>query len=318
MTNSAAHSSTRVVLIALAVNIAIAASKAFAAVLTGSSAMLSETVHSCVDCINQVLMLVGIKRSTQPADDLHPLGYDREIYFWSVVVSVAVFAGGGMAALYDGIMDLLHPSTIAGIALWGYRLPGWGLNLILLVVALMLESQGFRAAYKELRRNEKAGRSSWTLLIRSVDPSLFVVLFEDGAAVLGLAVTLLATVATALTGNDLFDAIGAIATGVLLTGVALVMFNETRSLVIGEANPSVSKRLREIVLTVEGVAGINACVTQHLGPQAILALLSVDWQNDLRADAVEAATARIHAAVKAAGLNVSHLFVEARDASTLP
>lgn len=312
MSNS--HGSTKVVIGALAVNLAIAIGKGVASVFTGSSAMFAETIHSFVDCANQIFMLIGIKRSQRPATKLHPLGYHREIYFWSVVVSFAVFALGGLSAIYDGVHEILSPTETPTFSIWGHHVPGWTINIAMVLFAASLESQGFLMAYKSLRASARKGESTWKLLTKSVDPSLFVVMFEDGAALAGLTITGVATILVALTHNELFDAMGSILTGMLLAGVAFVMLNETRSLINGEASIGITNALTELVQAVPGVDNINSVITQYLGPDAVLALLSVDWDNSLSAEQVEQKTSRIHAMVRDKKLPISRLVIEARSA----
>jgi len=294
------------------VNLAIAAGKGVAGVFTGSSAMIAETIHSLVDCANQVFMLVGIKRSARPATRLHPLGFHREVYFWSVVVSFAVFTVGGVSAIYDGAHELIHPTVTPALHILGFRIPGWAINLAMLAFAASLEYQGFLMAYKSLRKTARKGDTTWSLLTRSTDPGLFVVMFEDGAALLGLAVTALATILVALTRMELFDGLGSLTTGAILCAVAVIMFNETRSLINGEASLQTTEALEAMFAAVPGVDSVNSVITQHMGPHAVLALVSIDWDNSLSADQVERKTTMLHRLVKDSNLPVTRLFIEAR------
>ncbi|GBQ71790.1 cation efflux system protein [Ameyamaea chiangmaiensis NBRC 103196] len=308
------HGSTRVVLAALLVNVSIAIVKAIASALSGSAAMFAETIHSFVDCANQLLMLLGIRRARRAPDERHPLGYHREIYFWSFVVALFIFAGGGVSALSEGLDRVRSPEPLSDYVILGRHLHAWLVNLILLVVCGALESQGFVMAVKGLRAAGRPDDTLFSMILRSPDPALFVVLCEDGAALIGLLIAAVATLATAVTGNPVFDGIGSLLTGVLLIGVSCVLFNETRSLIVGESSRVVTEGVRSILRSIPDVTGVNEVITEYRGPDAVIVLLSIDWDDRVSAETVERHVSEIEAQTKARFPRVSKMFIEAQSA----
>jgi len=308
------HGSTRVVLAALLVNVSIAIVKAIASALSGSAAMFAETIHSIVDCANQLLMLLGIKRARKAPDERHPLGYHREIYFWSFVVALFIFAGGGVSALSEGIERVRSPEPLSDYVIFGHHIAAWVMNLTILLASAALESQGFIMAVRGLRAAGRPDDSLFGMILRSPDPALFVVMFEDGAALAGLMIAAAATLATALTGNPVFDGVGSILTGILLIGVSCILFNETRSLIVGEASRNVAEGVRSIVRSIPDVTGVNEVVTEYRGPDAIIVLLSIDWDDKASAAMVEHHVSEIEARTKKRFPKVVKMFIEAQSA----
>jgi cation diffusion facilitator family transporter len=222
-----AHSgegSTKVILYALCANFGIAVSKFIGAYFTGSASLLAEAIHSVADCLNQIFLLVGSKRSRKAPDDRHPLGYGRETFFWGFIVAIFLFSMGGLFAIYEGIHKLQshEPITNPGVAVG------------ILTFGIILESFSFWACYKEVKKQNTYG-SLWTWLKRSTSADLLVIFLEDAAALVGLVVALVATLIGWYTGVAEWDAAGSIAIGVVLVGVAGVIAVEVKALLIGEA-----------------------------------------------------------------------------------
>ncbi len=216
---------TKAVVAALGANLGIAVTKFAAFALTASASMLAEAIHSVADSTNQVLLLIGGKRAQRGATPTHPFGYGRERYVYAFVVSVVLFAVGGLFAVYEGIHKLAHPEPIAS---WKW------VPIAVLVVAIVLESLSFRTAMRET--NEIRGGASWGAFIRHARaPELPVVLLEDFAALIGLILALFGVGLTLLTGSGIWDGLGTLAIGALLVVVAAVLAVETKSLLVGEA-----------------------------------------------------------------------------------
>jgi cation diffusion facilitator family transporter len=260
---------TRVVLAALAGNGAIAVAKFVAAGLSGSSAMLTEAIHSLVDTGDQILMLVGQRRSARPPSPSHPLGYGMEAYFWSFIVALMVFVLGGVVSISQGVLHIIHPEPLTS------PLISFGV----LAVAAVFEGYSFAVGYREFRRVVR-GRNvrMWTFIQLSKDPSLFAVLLEDSAALAGIAIAALGLALTQFAHLAWADGAASIAIGLLLMGVAFVLANETRSLIAGEAAaPPVLDAIRKTLEAHLEVADIAEVSTLHLGPSSILVALTVDF-----------------------------------------
>lgn len=302
----AAVGSTSVVLVALGANLGIAAAKFAAAVYTGSSAMLSEAIHSLVDSGNQGLMLYGIKRSARPADDKHPFGYSKELYFWSFVVAILLFALGAGISIYEGIDKLRHPHAIDNVHI----------IYIVLGVAVLLEGLATFKAFKEFNKRRR-GRGILTALRQSKDPALFAILLEDFAAILGLFVAMIGVTIAHQLGYAEADGIASIVIGCILACVAFFMAFEIKGLILGEAADVETQRGIMAIINAEHGSGkpiraINEVRTMHLGPTDILVAASVDFRDGILAEDVEAATARIETAIKSRFPSVRRLFLEAQ------
>jgi cation diffusion facilitator family transporter len=252
----------RAILFALGANLGIGVSKAGAAWYTGSGAMLAEAIHSFADCTNQLLLLLGLKRAKRPVSEEHPLGYGKAIYFWSFLVALLLFSMGGMFSIYEGAHKLLHPELP--------RSP-W-VAVVVLVIAIVLEFGSLRAALHEVRRVQ--GRRTFLNWFRTSRQSeLIVVVGEDIAALLGLTLALAAVVATMLTGNPLFDALGTIAIGVVLVLIAVAVGVEVKSLLIGEsADPQEVAAIRVWLEARPEVARVFRLVTLQLGLELMVSV----------------------------------------------
>lgn len=294
-----------VVYIALGANLLIAAAKFAAAFFTGSSAMLSEGIHSAVDTGDEALLLLGEKRGDLPPDDQHPFGHGLEQYFWSFVVAILVFALGGGMSVYEGISHLIRPEPIES-PIWNYGVLG---------VAFLSEGVSFLSAFRTLRSGQR-GRGIWRAFRASKNPSVFVVLAEDSAALAGLVIAALAVAASQLTGDPEWDGIGSILIGLLLVGVSLVLAYETRALLVGEsASPEVVGRVRELALAEPGVEGAGRPLTMHFGPDDVLLNLRLRFRpGTTAADAVRAQE-DFRRKVQSEFPYITRIFVEARSSA---
>ena len=258
---------TRAIVAALAANLGIALTKFVAFLLTGSSSMLAESVHSVADSGNQALLLLGGRRAKKQATPQHPFGYGRERYFWAFVVSIVLFSVGGLFALYEAWHKFQHPEPIEGT--W------WWLPLAVLVVSIGLESFSFRTAINE--SNHVRGRQSWAQFVRSAKaPELPVVLLEDLAALIGLLFALFGVGLTLLTHNGIWDAVGTALIGLLLVTVAITLSVEMKSLLLGEAGSAENVRLIEDA--IGGSNGVDRIIhmrTLHVGPEELLVAAKV-------------------------------------------
>ncbi len=296
-----AGSSKKVIYAALIGNGIIAVMKFFAAAFTGSSAMFSEGIHSVVDTGNQVLLLFGLKQAKKPADKRYPYGHGKEIYFWSFVVAILIFAVGAGLSTYKGIQHVIHPHVITD--------PIW--NYIVLSLALIVEGFVFYVAIKEF--NKYKGEKKYLEAIRKgKDPGLFVVLLEDAAATLGLIVALVGIAVSQYTGNYVFDGIASILIGMILAGIAVLLAFETKGLLIGEsAEEVVVEGIRRVVNKYRGVEKVNEILTMHMGPEYILVNLSVEFNDEIRTEKMEDVVTKIDKEIKQKFKNVKRIFIEA-------
>jgi cation diffusion facilitator family transporter len=298
--------SKAVIFVAFACNLGIAVAKFAAAAWTQSSAMLSEAVHSLVDTSNQLLLLFGIHRASRSPDAQHPFGYGKEIYFWSFIVAMVLFALGAGVAIYEGIEKILNPHPLRDV-FWIYAV---------LLVAIALESYSMLKAVREFNvRRKPSGLGFVAALRASKDPSLFAIVLEDAAALTGLAIALIGTLIADLGGYESADGMASILIGAVLGYVAFFMSREIRSLIVGEAaSGAVQRGLREIITQELGpdkpIRTINEIRTMHLGPQDVLVTASVDFEDWVSARTVEDVTARLQAGIKSRYPEVQHLFIE--------
>ena len=288
------------VIAAIAGNLAIAATKFTAAAFTGSSAMLSEAIHSLVDTGNGGLLLLGNRLSRKPADAAHPFGYGMEIYFWSLVVAILIFALGGGMSVYEGIAHLKQPHPMEK-PIWNYAVLGF---------ALIFESASFFFAFRAFR-TEKGRQSVMETIVASKDPTTFTVLFEDTAALLGLIVALLGIFLSDYFGSPYMDGIASIIIGLILGVVAAVLAYESRSLLIGEGVSSeVKERLREIVLSDPDVTDIKQFLTLHFAPSDVLLTMNLRFRKEFTASEVAAIIARLEKRIHELYPEINHIFIE--------
>ncbi|MEO0849158.1 MAG: cation diffusion facilitator family transporter, partial [Cyanobacteria bacterium J06648_1] len=216
-------SAKKTIYAAMAANFAIAITKFVAASITGSSAMLSEGIHSVVDTGNELLLLWGLRLSKQPADDSHPFGYGQELYFWTLIVALFIFAIGGGMSIYEGIVHVNHPEPLSDPR-WNYGVLGF---------AVIFEGYSWNVALQEFLRS-KGEESFWRAIRASKDPTIFTILFEDTAALIGLFVAFLGVLGGHLLNNVYLDGVASIIIGVILCGVDLLLATESKDLLIGE------------------------------------------------------------------------------------
>lgn len=287
---------TKAVVAALLANLGIAVGKLAGFAITGSASMLAESIHSVADSGNQGLLLLGGKRARRAADSEHPFGYGRERYFWAFVVALVLFSLGGAFAIYEGVSKIRHPHEVES--------PGVAVGI--LGLAILLEGYSFRTAVREA--NQVRGEAGWWQFIRrSKNPELPVVLLEDLGALIGLVLATGAVILTLVTDDSVWDGLGTVSIGVLLTILAIVLAVEMKSLLIGEsaegATEDAIRTAMEAEPTVERVIHLR---TQHLGPEELLVGAKVSFLGDLTvpelADAVDRVEAAVRAAVPAAGI----------------
>lgn len=296
-----ASSRKLVIYAALLGNALIAIMKFIAAFITGSSAMFSEGIHSVVDTGNQILLLYGLKQSRKPPDERFPFGHGKEIYFWSFVVAILIFAVGAGISIYEGLHRLADPQPLENLYV----------NIIVLTLAFVFEGGAWYFALREFGKIK--GKMGYLEAVqRGKDPSMFVVLFEDSAAMLGLIIAFIATIATQLTGNLYLDGIASILIGLVLAGTAIWLAVETKSLLIGErANVEVVDGIRKLTADFVNIDHVNEVLTMHMGPEFILVNISVEFTDESSATEIEITVARLDAAIKSNFKNVQKVFVEA-------
>jgi len=263
--------------------------------------MMSEGIHSLVDTGNQGLLLYGIKRASKPADEDFPFGYGKEIYFWSFIVAILIFALGGGISIYEGINHLQHPEAISNPLI----------NYIVLGLAMIFEGAAWWFALKEFGKQK--GKWGYIEAIqRAKDPSIFVVLFEDSAAMLGLLVAFIGVALSQATGIVIFDAIASIIIGLILVCTSIWLAYETKGLLIGEsANHAVVRDIKDILKEQSSIEHINEVLTMHMGPDFILANISVDFVDSETADTIENTIASMDQTIKQRRPEIKRVFIEA-------
>jgi cation diffusion facilitator family transporter len=288
---------------ALGANLLIAITKLVAAFFTGSSAMVSEGIHSLVDTSNEVLLLLGIKRSQKPADEHRPFGYGRELYFWSFVVSLLFFALGGGFSIYEGVEHLINPEEVTN--------PVW--NYVVLAIAFIFDGISFITALKEFTR-QRGSTPFWQAVRESKDPSTFVVLFEDAADVIGILIAFTGILLGQLLHNPYIDGIASIMIGLLLTAVAVVLVRESRSLLMGET--PMPEELKKVIAIAENNKTVNKVVhhlSSFLAPEEVILVLKINFKPDTHNQQIIATIKSIRAAVQEAYPHYKQLFVEPVD-----
>lgn len=300
--------SSRAILTAAGANLAIAVAKFAGAGLTGSAAMVSEGVHSLVDTANQGLLLFGKHRAKTPADARHPFGYGRELYFYSFVVALLIFLAGGLYSAYEGVEKLRHPEAVASVVLFGRTIPGVAINLAILDFAMVAEGYSLVVALGSMGVGD---RSRLSAIRRSKDPSLFVVVVEDTAAVAGLAVAFAGVLLAWLLDLPVLDGAASLGIGAILVGMAVFLMIETHGLLVGEAaSPEVRAAIEAAVHDEPSIMAVNEILTQHLGPADILVNLSLDIDDMASGADVEELVGRLDADLKRREPRIKRVFVE--------
>ncbi len=287
---------------ALAANIAIAIMKFVAAAFTGSSAMLSEGIHSSVDAVNQMLLLLGIKRSTRPASRIHPFGHGKEIYFWSLIVSILIFGLGGGMSIYEGIKHIQHPETLTNIG-WNYAVLGG---------AFLFEGVSFIIAIRSLNKEKRIKGSFLKRLHISKDPSHFVVIYEDGAALAGLLVAAIGVFIGSHFDLPVADGVASIVIGLILAFVAVLLTIESRDLLLGESMQSYEvDDIIRMVKQDKNVERMRRPLTMHMAPNDVLLALDVQFDHKLSSSELTATIKRLEKSIREAYPDIQRIYIEA-------
>jgi cation diffusion facilitator family transporter len=295
----AQHDNTTALYAALFGNLAIAVTKFIAAWITGGSAMLTEGVHSLVDCGNEVLLLYGLKRAAKPADATHPVGYGRELYFWSFVVAMMIFALGAGISIYEGVIHILDPAPITRP----------GITFIVFGLAFVFESITLQFAWQAFRKT-KGRHSIWQAVRRSKDPTSFTVFLEDSAALMGIVIATAGTVISVVTEDPVWDGAASVAIGVLLAGVAVVLARESKQLLVGEtADAEVVAALRTTVGAHPQVRRVVDLLTVQLGAEQVFAAFTLEFPDEMTIPDLEHLIGAIGSAVRQKHPEVTRIFV---------
>jgi cation diffusion facilitator family transporter len=289
-----------VIYAALAGNLLIAATKAVAAAVTGSSGMLSEAVHSFVDTGNEALLLYGMRRSARPPDTLHPFGYGRELYFWSFMVALMMFALGAGVSFYQGVIHLLHPQAIENPLV----------SYVVLGLSLIFEGASWTVAFRSVSR-DKGEMSYWQAFVATKDPPKFMVLLEDTAAITGILIALAGTWAATTLHMPRFDGIASLLIGLVLAVVAWFLARESKALLIGErADPALQDEIANLARTFPGIDGVNGVITTQLAPDQVAVALSVEFASGQSVEDIEKLVDDLEDAIRRERPEVFSLFVK--------
>lgn len=293
---------------AIVANVGIAIAKFIGAAISGSSAMLAEGIHSLVDTGNGFLLLFGIRQSKKKADPAHPFGFGKELYFWSLIVAILIFALGGGMSIIKGWEHVQHPTELTNPML----------NYLILGVAIIFEGSALFFAVRSF--NKKRGKKRfWRAIKDSKDPASFAVIFEDAAALFGLVVALLGIFLSQALDMPVLDGVASLVIGGILCITAWLLATETKELLIGEsASPKTQESIRSIVLADPAVDKLNTPLTMHLAPDDILVALDVEFHDVNTADDIEAAVRRIETAIRDAHTQVKRIYIEARSVTNYP
>lgn len=297
-----ARSSKKVIYAALAGNCLVAATKFVAAAVTGSSAMLSEAVHSLVDTGNQGLLLYGARRAVRPANERHPLGYGRELYFWSFIVALLIFSMGAGVSFYEGVVHIRNPIPMNHPSV----------NYLVLGLSFLFEGGSFLVAIRAF--DAKRGKYGYLdAVTRSKDPTTFIVLFEDAAALIGLAIAFCGTLASEIFSDPALDGAASIGIACVLAATAAFLARESKGLLIGEpASASVRNALNALAQATPGIERISPLITVHLAPDQIVVAFEADFVDSLTAAEVEQIVTGLERRVKERHPDVVALFVKPR------
>ena len=289
---------------AIAANVAIAATKFVVAGITGSSAMLSEGIHSEVDTFNGVLLLVGIRLSQRPPTVQHPFGHGKELYFWSLIVAVLIFGLGGGVSFYEGIQHIRHPEPMQD--------PTW--NYVVLGLAMLFEGASFLVALRQFRAQSR-GAPFWRALEQSKDPTTYTVLAEDSAALLGLVVAALGIYFSHRLDMPALDGAASVVIGLLLAGVAVLLISQARGLLIGEGiRPETARAIRSLAMEQPSVSNVGRVLSMYIGPDDVLAIVDVNFKDGTATGDAADAISAIETQVRARFPMIRRLFIEASEA----
>ncbi|MBG9389647.1 cation diffusion facilitator family transporter [Caenimonas aquaedulcis] len=290
---------------AIAANVAIAVTKFIVAGVTGSSAMLSEGIHSLVDTGNGGLLLVGMHRSRKPSNPEHPFGHGKELYFWSLIVAVLIFGLGGGVSLYEGITHLRSPAPLKD-PMWSY---------VVLAAAFVFEGASFTIAWRQFKQ-QRGDTPFWEALHASKDPANYTVLAEDGAALVGLLIAAAGVFFSHWLDMPALDGIASMLIGVLLAAVAVLLIRESRGLLVGEGvKPETAKAIRELALAEPSVCEVGQVLSMYVGAEDILVTLDVNFKPDTPAEETAKVTERVEARIREAYPKVKRIYIEATRAA---
>ena len=295
------HGSNKAIIFALAGNLLIAIIKYIVAFITGSTAMLAESIHSTADSFNQVLLLIGQKRAKKSPSEMHSFGYANEVFFWSLMVAVLLFFVGAMFSIYEGFHKLMHPEKLTHV-FWIFAV---------LLSSVVIEAKSFQVAFGEFRKTTKL--SFFKAIRASTQVSLIVVVLEDSAAMAGLLLVLASTLLAWLV-NPVFDAIGSIFVGVLLLSVSILLIGEVKNLIVGESLPRERRLLvRTIIHKYKKIGHINRIQSMVMGDSKYLVLLSVDVNDDIKGFEVEDIIEHLKLELKKEIPEIGTIYIEAQD-----
>lgn len=304
----ASGSSKMAVYAALFGNMAIAITKFGAVAFTGSSAMLSEAIHSMVDTGNQVLLLYGLKRAARPATAAHPFGHGKELYFWSFVVAILIFGLGSGLSIYEGVNGILNPHPVENVFI----------SYIVLGLAIVFEGAACAFAFREFYRR-KGDQGFFAAVRAGKDSTIITVMFEDSAAMLGLLIALAGIYSSQTFGIAWLDGAAAVGIGVVLACVAMFLAYECKGLLVGEAAaPEVVASIRNIVGGDERVSDVWEVLTMHMSPDDVLLNLNVNFDDRLQTAEIELTIRDLEARIRERHPEVRRIFVEARRTPTVP
>lgn len=273
---------------ALAANVLIAITKFIAGAFTNSSSMISEGIHSTVDTTNQLLLLYGLKRSKKVADQQHPFGYGKELYFWSFVVSILIFGLGGALSIYQGIVHIREPELMKN--------PFW--NYVVLILSLVFEGTSLFIAVKEFNKTRN-GMGWWDTVIKSKDPSSFLVVFEDGAAVAGLIIVMILMGLSHSLHIPELDGLASVIVGLLLVFVSLILARESRSLLMGEGiAPETKQKIAQLAEKDSAVVKVKNILSTYQSPEEVVLMLIIDFEDHLDTEEITGAIERIRERIK--------------------
>jgi len=285
---------------AIAANVAIAVTKFVVAGITGSSAMLSEGIHSAVDTFNGILLLVGLKLSQRPATEEHPFGHGKELYFWSLIVAVLIFGLGGGVSMYEGVQHIRHPEPM--------RDPMW--NYIVLGMAAVFEGSSFAIALREFFKST-GNQPFWNALHRSKDPTTYTVLAEDSAALAGLLIAAIGIYLSHRFDMPVLDGAASVVIGVLLAGVAVLLIRQSRGLLIGEGvRPETARDIRRLALAQSNVREVGRVLSMYIGPDDVLVTVDLEFEEGTATDEAAAAMTVIQRQVRERYPMIKRLFIE--------
>ena len=294
--------SKKVIYAAIVANLAIAICKYAAAAFSGSSAMLAEAFHSTADSGNELLLLFGIKRSQRPADELHPYGHGKALYFYSLLVAVYIFGIGGGLSIHDGITHLRNPQPTGH--------PGW--NYAVLAFATVFEFYSWIISYRELRARTDHDGSTWDEIISSKDPTVFTVFLEDCAGLIGALLAFLGIFLGRMFNKPYLDPVASILIGLLLAAMAIFLGKESGALLIGErTNRGRIRRVRKIITDDPSVDKVGDLLTMQLGPSQVLLTVNIQFQRGLDIHQLELAIERIEKCIREKEPMIERIFIEA-------